>query len=112
MKLAIALLGLFLGGCLGLGVNDMTAAQIRATEGMATCVDVYTMYGKGRSVTVHVDAAKRGIDEDYEQVIGPDCTITIRGTTRTQAGPKTQPPAARSETTSTTTTTTKTVQEK
>ena len=103
MKLVIAFLALLLGGCFGLGVNDMTAAQIRATEGMATCTDVYTMYGKGRSVTVHVDAAKRGIDENYEQVIGPDCTITIRGTTRTQSPPQTQTPTVRSETTTTTT---------
>lgn len=66
-------------GCMGLGVQSMDAAQIRATEGMVTCTDIYTMYGKGRSVTVHADAAKKGIQVTNEVVVGADCTVTIRG---------------------------------
>lgn len=87
MKTLIAVLVLPLGGCLGLGVQNMDAAQIRATEGMATCTDLTTMYGRGRSVTVHADAAKKGIDSSSEVVIGPDCTVTIRSNAATRPKP-------------------------
>lgn len=87
MRIAIGLV-LLLQGCMGLGVQNMDAAQIRATEGMATCTDIQASYGRGRSVTVHADAARKGINVQNEIVIGPDCTVTIRGTT---VFPNTQP---------------------
>ncbi len=89
--IAAAFMALFfvlvLAGCLGLGVQNMTEGQIKATEGMATCTDVYTMYGKGRSVTVHSDAVKKGVDSTNEVVIGADCTVTIRSSGTSKPAP-------------------------
>lgn len=102
MKIIIALALPLLGGCMAMGVQNMDAAQIRATEGMVTCVDVYTMYGKGRSVTVHADANKRGIESTNEIVVGADCTVTIRGSAAGAQGQPQPQPSVRTETTTTT----------
>lgn len=80
MRYLLILPMLLLGGCLGMGLQSMDAAQIRATEGMATCSQVYTVQGAARTVTVHNDAAKKGLDSTIEVIIGPDCVVTVRGT--------------------------------
>ena len=58
MKILPALLTLGLAGCLNMA--DMTAGQIRATNGLAMCTQATTMYGKGSSITVNADDVRKG----------------------------------------------------
>ena len=58
MRLIAALAALLLPGCLS--VQDMTAAQIRATNGMAMCSQAVSIYGKASSITVNADDIRKG----------------------------------------------------
>ena len=59
MRYAIALLAvLSLAGCLNM--EAMTASQIRATNGLAMCSQMVTLYGKGSSITVNADDIRKG----------------------------------------------------
>lgn len=53
-------LSLVLPGCMSMGFQDMTASQIRATNGVAGCVTVSTMHGRGSSITVNADDIRKG----------------------------------------------------
>lgn len=50
-------LPLLLSGCIGM--SEMTASQLRATNGMAMCASVVTLYGRGNSITVNADDLKK-----------------------------------------------------
>lgn len=56
----VAVAALLLPGCMSMGFQDMSAAQIRATNGVAGCVTVSTMNGRGSSITVNADDIRRG----------------------------------------------------
>lgn len=60
MNKLILLLAFPLGGCLGLGMQNMTPAQIRATNGMTTCTQVLTMYGRGSTISANTDDIRKG----------------------------------------------------
>ena len=47
-----------LAGCLS--VSDMSAQQLKATQGMAMCAQATTMYGKGSTITVNADDIRKG----------------------------------------------------
>lgn len=56
----LAFLLLMLPGCMS--VPDMSAAQLRATNGMVMCAQVVSMYGKGSSITVNADDIRKGVN--------------------------------------------------
>lgn len=47
-----------LGGCIS--VADMSAQQLRATNGMAMCAQVTSLYGRGSTITVNADDVRKG----------------------------------------------------
>lgn len=51
---------LSLSGCLGLGLQNMTAEQIKATNGMTTCTTLSTMSGSGSTISVNSDDIRKG----------------------------------------------------
>lgn len=72
----IVLAAFLLTGCLS--VQDMTAAQIRATNGMAMCATAATMYGKGSSITVNADDIRKGASaKGKTQITCGDATMVI-----------------------------------
>lgn len=74
----VIILCVLLGGCFGMGVQQMTPEQIKATNGMATCTQIFSMYGKGISTAVNVDDVRKGATQDSEIMIDGDCKITIK----------------------------------
>ena len=58
MRSALAVLLLVLPGCVS--ISDMSAAQLRATNGIAQCAQVTSLYGRGSSITVNVDDIRKG----------------------------------------------------
>ena len=60
VALVLAVLTLVLPGCMSMNVPDMSAAQIKATNGMVMCAQVVSMYGKGSSITVNADDIRKG----------------------------------------------------
>lgn len=51
-------------GCAGLGIEKMSAEQIRATSGVINCTYVDSiLYGRVASAWVHVDPARANINE-------------------------------------------------
>ncbi len=77
--LIIAALSIAMAGCMSLGVQQMTPAQITATNGMVTCTKLATAYGQGIATTVNADDVRKGATNKSKIVMGPDCTITIEG---------------------------------
>jgi hypothetical protein len=75
-----------IAGCMSMGVNDMSASQIRSTNGMAMCAQVTSLYGKGSSITVNADDFRKGYNAKYKTVIVcGDATMTLESS---QAEPK------------------------
>lgn len=82
MKITIiAAVTFLLSGCLSMGVHNMSAEQIRATEGMVTCTTVYTAYGKGNTTTVNADDTRKGNNSKGKITISPECAVTIESDT-------------------------------
>lgn len=61
LLIAILLPVLVLPGCMSIGVEKMTPEQIRATNGMASCTTLRTMYGAGSSVSLNADDLRKGV---------------------------------------------------
>lgn len=65
MKLLLILLSVWLimslvAGCANLNQSDMTAAQLRATNGTATCATSTSIYGKVSIIAANTDDAAKG----------------------------------------------------
>lgn len=58
MRLLLAGIALGLPGCVNL--SEMSANQLRATNGMAMCSQATSLYGRGSSITVNADDLKKG----------------------------------------------------
>ena len=43
-----------------MSVSDMSAAQLRAANGLAMCSQVTSIYGRGSSITVNADDIRKG----------------------------------------------------
>lgn len=78
----------WLTGCVG--VADMSASQIRATNGMIMCSQVVSIYGKGSSITVNADDIRKGATaKGKTSITCGDSQMVIEqevGTARDQAG--------------------------
>jgi len=68
---------LLLSGCMGLGVEKMSAEQIKATNGMAFCTNIFTMYGRGVSSSINVDDVRKGATAKGGIKITKDCDIEV-----------------------------------
>lgn len=80
-RLAICAAAALLSGCMSLGVSDMSASQIRATNGMIMCAQVVSMYGKGSSITVNADDVRKGVSaRSKTTIVCGDATMTIDST--------------------------------
>lgn len=77
MKLAILALPLLVTGCMSIGVQKMTPEQIKATEGMLTCDNIFSVYARGNSASVHLDRLHKGMNSNSKITVNPDCGITI-----------------------------------
>lgn len=55
-----ALLCVMLTGCLGIGISEMSPEQIRASNGMMSCTNVNSMYGKASGISVNADDIRKG----------------------------------------------------
>ncbi len=67
-----------LAGCLSLGVHDMSAAQIKATNGMVMCGQMVSLYGKGSSITVNADDIRKGATAKGKlSIVCGDAQMTI-----------------------------------
>ena len=58
MRTLLFTVALILPGCVG--VADMSASQIRATNGVIMCAQVSSIYGKGSSITLNADDVRKG----------------------------------------------------
>lgn len=83
MKLAITIaLAVLLSGCLfacaPLDMKDMTAAQLKATNGFASCGTATNIYGKVAIITANTDDASRGTNQKGRMAITcGDAMMTI-----------------------------------
>ena len=77
---AILLLGTFvLTGCPSMSIKDMSADQLKATNGMLTCSQLSSMYGKGSVILVNVDDLRKGATSKGETTVTcGDATMTIK----------------------------------
>lgn len=74
----VAVLAFALSGCMSMGVHDMSANQIRATNGVAMCAQATTLYGKGSSITVNADDIRKGVSaRGKTTIVCGDATMTI-----------------------------------
>ncbi len=81
MRLTIAAIAVLLPGCMGSGLSEMSAAQLKATSGMAMCSQVTTMYGKGSSIAVNADDIRKGVSaRGKTTIVCGDSTMTIDST--------------------------------
>lgn len=77
LRSIVAAAALVLPGCMS--ISDMSAAQIRATNGVAMCSQVVTMYGKGSSITVNADDIRKGATGSGKtSIVCGDATMTIQ----------------------------------
>jgi len=76
---AILLLGTFvLTGCPSMSIKDMSADQLKATNGMLTCSQLSSMYGKGSTILVNTDDLRKGATSKGKTVITcGDATMAI-----------------------------------
>jgi hypothetical protein len=51
---------ILLAGCQNLGYSNMTAEQIRATNGTSTCTSINTIYGKQSMIAINEQDVKKG----------------------------------------------------
>ncbi len=81
MRIVLALtllLAPFLSGCLS--VSDMSAQQLKATNGMAMCSTVATAYGRGSSITVNADDIRKGASaKGKTEIRCGDAVMVIEG---------------------------------
>ncbi len=77
MHQLISLSLLLLSGCMSLGVQQMTPEQIKATNGMITCTQLATTYGRGISTTVNADDVRKGATNMSKITMTPDCAVTV-----------------------------------
>ncbi len=79
LTIVIAILAVALAGCaFSGGVQQMTPEQIKATEGMATCTQATTLYGKGASITANTDNTRKGATSKGKTMITcGDASMTI-----------------------------------
>lgn len=69
---------LLLSGCAGLNMSDMTAAQIKATNGMASCGHSTNVYGKISIITANTDDVSKGANQKGRMSITcGDATMVI-----------------------------------
>lgn len=99
----------FLAGCPSMSIKDMSAEQLKATNGMLTCSQLSSMYGRGSSILVNTDDLRKGATSKGKTVITcGDASMTIES----EIGAAAVPGAVTTTTTvvpaRTTTTTTKT----
>lgn len=78
MKTAIAIFGMLaLSGCMSMGIQGMTPAQLKAAEGLLTCDNITSIYANANSVTVHMEALKKGSDAASKITVSRMCDVTI-----------------------------------
>jgi hypothetical protein len=58
MRCALGCVLMSVSGCVS--ISDMSAAQLRASNGIAQCAQVTSLYGRGSSITVNVDDIRKG----------------------------------------------------
>ena len=76
------LVTLLLPGCMSMQIPDMSAAQIKATNGLMMCAQVVSMYGKGSSITVNSDDIRKGSTaKGKTSIVCGDASMTIEHTT-------------------------------
>ena len=66
-----------LAGCMNLGVSEMSPDQIKATNGMITCTQLATTYGRGVAVTINADDVRKGATNKSKITMTPDCAATV-----------------------------------
>ncbi len=66
-----------LTGCMSLGIDRMSPEQIKATNGMLTCVTMATAYGRGIQTTVNADDIKKAASTKTKITMSPDCAVTV-----------------------------------
>jgi len=79
MRTLILLSVLLLTGCPSMSIKDMSAEQLKATNGMLTCSQLSSMYGKGSVILVNVDDLRKGATSKGETTVTcGDATMTIK----------------------------------
>ena len=76
MRAVLLLVALVIPGCVG--VPDMSASQIRATNGLIMCSQVTSIYGKGSAITINADDVRKGSTaKGKTSVVCGDASMTI-----------------------------------
>lgn len=74
----LAVIASFLAACSPLNLRDMSAAQIKATNGMATCATSTSMYGKVSIISANTqDATKGSTEKGSTTIVCGDSTMKI-----------------------------------
>lgn len=75
---ALILSTVALTGCPSMSIKDMSAEQLKATNGMLTCSQLSSMYGKGSSILVNTDDLRKGAtSKGKTSITCGDATMTI-----------------------------------
>jgi hypothetical protein len=67
-----------LQGCVSMGISEMSPEQIRAAEGLVTCTQIYSAWGKGIATSINVDDVRKGATAKGTITVSPDCSVTIQ----------------------------------
>lgn len=77
MKILLAIPLLLLAGCPSLGMQEMTPEQIKAMDGLVTCSQISSVYGKGSNITANPDRLPKGASGETTVTCG-DSSMTIK----------------------------------
>jgi hypothetical protein len=77
MRLSILSITWLLAGCVSMGISEMSPEQIRAAEGLVTCTQIYSAWGRGVATSINVDDVRKGATSRGGITVAPDCGVTI-----------------------------------
>jgi hypothetical protein len=61
-----------------MGLSKMSPDQIKAANGLATCTQIYSPWGKGTTISINIDDVRKGATSKGRIIVSPDCAVTIQ----------------------------------
>jgi hypothetical protein len=89
IRLSILASTVLLAGCVSMGISEMSPEQIRAAEGLVTCTQIYSAWGRGVATSINVDDVRKGATSKGAITVAPDCGVTIRHDVGVEREPET-----------------------
>jgi hypothetical protein len=89
IRLSILASTVLFTGCVSMGISEMSPEQIRAAEGLVTCTQIYSAWGKGIATSINIDDVRKGATAKGAITVSPDCSVTIQHDVGVEREPET-----------------------